>query len=232
MKRIDAYLSGLGYCSRSEAKLFLKQNSVFIKDERVFNPSLKAKHSDITVNNEALDNEKILIVLNKPKDYICSHNDAGKLIYSLLPKRLQNRNPKISTIGRLDIDTSGIILLTNDGELNHALTSPKKDIKKIYEVGLKEKLKGDEKEIFESSNIILKNEEKALKPAFLEVINEKLVYLTIVEGKYHQVKRMFAYVNNRVESLHRVEFAGFRLDGLKEGEFRIIEDFDIKSFKM
>ncbi len=78
----------------------------------------------------------------------------------------------------------------------------------------------------------MKNEEKALKPAFLEVINEKLVYLTIVEGKYHQVKRMFAYVNNRVESLHRVEFAGFRLDGLKEGEFRIIEDFDIKSFKM
>ena len=131
MKRLDAFLSSLGYCSRSEAKLFLKLNIVLVKNERVFNPSIKANHSDILVNDEPLDAEKLVILLNKPSGYICSHNDAGRLIYSLLSKRYQNRNPKISTIGRLDMDTTGAILLTDDGDLNHKLTSPKKDVKKI-----------------------------------------------------------------------------------------------------
>lgn len=224
MKRVDAYLSSLGYCSRSEARKFMKQNEITVLNKRVFDPSIKANHKDIKVNQEALDSERLLVVLNKPKDYICSHNDAGKLIYSLLPQRWQNRNPKISTIGRLDIDTTGVILLTDDGELNHRLTSPKKDIKKIYEVTLQNPLKGDEKEIFESGNIILNGEEKPLKPAKLTILNDKLVHLEIVEGKYHQVKRMFAYTGNKVVKLHRLEFAGFRVDDLKEGEFRVIED--------
>ena len=209
MKRVDAYLSSLGYCSRSEAKKFLKQNEVLFFENRVFNPSTKVNHNDVLINGEKLDSEKITILMNKPSGVICSHNDSGVLIYSLLPRRWQNRNPKISTIGRLDMDTTGAILLTDDGELNHKLTSPKKDIKKIYQVTLKNPLKGDEKEIFESGIIIL---------------NDKLVYLEIVEGKYHQVKRMFAYTGNKVVKLHRLEFAGFRVDDLKEGEFRVIED--------
>ncbi|AYJ80060.1 16S rRNA pseudouridine(516) synthase [Aliarcobacter cryaerophilus ATCC 43158] len=223
MKRVDAYLSSLGYCTRSEARKFLKMNSVFINENRVFNPSLKAKHNEISVNDEKLDSEKITILMNKPSNVICSHNDSGKLIYSLLPQRYQNRNPKISTIGRLDIDTTGAILLTDDGELNHKLTSPKKDVKKIYEVTLQNSLKGDEKEIFESGIVVLNGEDKPLKPAKLKVINDNLVHLEIVEGKYHQVKRMFAYTKNRVIKLHRLEFAGFRVDDLKEGEFRVIE---------
>ncbi len=224
MKRVDAYLSSLGYCTRSEARKFLKMNSVFINENRVFNPSLKAKHNEIRVNGEKLDSEKLTILMNKPSGVICSHNDSGVLIYSLLPRRWQNRNPKISTIGRLDMDTTGVILLTDDGELNHKLTSPKKDVKKIYEVTLQNPLKGDEKEIFESGTIILNGEEKPLKPAKLAILNDKLVHLEIVEGKYHQVKRMFAYTGNKVVKLHRLEFAGFRVDDLKEGEFRVIED--------
>ncbi len=223
MKRVDAYLSSLGYCTRSEARKFLKMNSVFINENRVFNPSLKAKHNEISVNDEKLDSEKITILMNKPSNVICSHNDSGKLIYSLLPQRYQNRNPKISTIGRLDIDTTGAILLTDDGELNHKLTSPKKDVKKIYEVTLQNPLKGDEKEIFESGTVVLNGEDKPLKPAKLKVINDNLVHLEIVEGKYHQVKRMFAYTKNRVIKLHRLEFSDFRVDDLKEGEFRVIE---------
>ena len=209
MKRVDAYLSSLGYCSRSEAKKFLKQNEVLFFENRVFNPSTKVNHNDVLINGEKLDSEKITILMNKPSGVICSHNDSGVLIYSLLPRRWQNRNPKISTIGRLDMDTTGAILLTDDGKLNHKLTSPKKDVKKIYEVTLQNPLKGDEKEIFESGTIIL---------------NDKLVHLEIVEGKYHQVKRMFAYTGNKVVKLHRLEFAGFRVDDLKEGEFRVIED--------
>ncbi|OCL86981.1 Ribosomal small subunit pseudouridine synthase A [Aliarcobacter thereius] len=226
MKRVDAHLSSLGYCSRSEAKRFLKQNEVCINENRVYNTSIKAKHSEITVNGKKLDDEKLLILLNKPEDYICSHNDAGKLIYSLLPQRYQNRNPKISTIGRLDIDTTGAILFTDDGDLNHRLTSPKKDIKKVYEVSLEKPLKGDEKELFASGEIVLNNETKALKPAILKVINPNLVHLEIVEGKYHQVKRMFAYTGNKVIKLHRLDFSGFKVEDLEIGEFKLL-DFDL-----
>ena len=123
--------------------------------------------------------------MNKPSGVICSHNDSGVLIYSLLPQRWQNRNPKISTIGRLDMDTTGAILLTDDGELNHN-TSPKR-CKKIYEVTLQNPLKGEKKD-FLKGNIILNGEEKPLKPAKLTILNDKLVHLEIVEGKYHQVK--------------------------------------------
>lgn len=226
MKRLDAYLSSLGYCSRSEARLFLKQNEVFVQDKRVFNTNIKVKHCDVSINGEKLDSERLLIIMNKPSGVICSHNDAGKLIYSLLPKRWQNRNPKISTIGRLDIDTTGLIFLTDDGELNHRLTSPKKDIKKIYEVTLLNPLKGDEKELFASGTILLNGEDKPLKPAKLTVLNDTLVHLEIVEGKYHQVKRMFAYTKNRVINLHRVSFANIFLEDLKEGSFKEL-DFNL-----
>lgn len=222
-KRIDAHLSSLGYCTRSEAKKFLKIFEVFVKDKRVFDVSLKANHEDIFINNEPLDAQVITILLNKPSGYICSHNDAGSLIYSLLPQRWNRRNPKISTVGRLDVDTTGAIILTDDGDLNHKLTSPKSDVIKVYEATLAEPLKGDETQIFASGELMLNGEKKPLLPAKLEVITSTHVRLEIVEGKYHQVKRMFAAVGNRVIKLHRVSFAGFQIDDLKEGEYKFIE---------
>lgn len=222
MKRIDAYLSNLGYCTRKEAKRFLKENEVCINDKRIFDTTIKAKHSDITINKEKLDDERLLILMNKPKGFICSHNDAGELIYSLLPQRYQNRNPKISTIGRLDIDTTGAILLSDDGELNHKLTSPKNDVVKVYEAILEKPLNENLIEIFASGKMLLKSETKALKPAKLEILDTKLARLTIVEGKYHQVKRMFASVGNKVLKLHRLSFAGFEVNDLKEGEYKIL----------
>jgi len=222
LKRVETYLSNLGYCSRKEVKAFLKHNIVLNKTKRVFNPSLKVEHCDILVNDEVLDDERLLILLHKPKGYICSHNDSGKLIYSLLPKRLQNRNPKISTIGRLDIDTTGAILLTDDGELNHKLTSPKKEIKKRYLVTLEKDIQNEAIEIFASGDILLRNESKPLKSAKLKIIEPKLVEVEIFEGKYHQVKRMFAYLNNKVLELHRVSFDDFTVEDLKEGEFKFI----------
>ena len=223
-KRIDAHLSSLGYCTRSEAKKFLRIYELYVKEERVFDPSIKAYHNDIKVNNEALDPETITVLLNKPSGFICSHNDAGSLIYALIPQRWNRRNPKISTIGRLDVDTTGAIILTDDGALNHRLSSPKSDVSKVYEATLAVPLKGDEKEIFASGEVMLNGEKKPLLPAKLEIISPTQVRLEICEGKYHQVKRMFAYTKNKVIKLHRLEFAGFRVDDLKEGEFRVIED--------
>ncbi len=222
-KRIDAHLSSLGYCTRSEAKKFLRIYELYVKEERIFDPSIKAYHNDIKVNNEALDPEIITILLNKPSGFICSHNDAGSLIYALIPQRWNRRNPKIATIGRLDVDTTGAIILTDDGALNHKLSSPKSDVSKVYEATLAVPLKGNEKEIFASGELMLNGEKKPLLPATLEVLGETHVRLEICEGKYHQVKRMFASVGNRVLSLHRLSFSGFTVEDLKEGEYKFIE---------
>ncbi len=222
-KRIDAHLSSLGYCTRSEAKKFLRIFEVLVKDKRIFDPSLKAYHDDIKIDKEPIDAETITILLNKPSGFICSHNDAGSLIYSLIPQRWNRRNPKISTVGRLDVDTTGAIILTDNGDLNHKLTSPKSDVIKVYEATLAEPLKGDETQIFASGELMLNGEKKPLLPAKLEVITSTQVRLEIVEGKYHQVKRMFAAVGNRVVKLHRLNFAGFDVEDLKEGEYKFIE---------
>ncbi|MDY0050954.1 MAG: pseudouridine synthase [Aliarcobacter sp.] len=222
-KRIDAHLSSLGYCTRSEAKKFLRIFEVLVKEERVFDPSLKVYHDDIKIDGEPIDAETITILLNKPSGFICSHNDAGSLIYSLIPQRWNRRNPKISTVGRLDVDTTGAIILTDNGDLNHKLTSPKSDVIKVYEATLAEPLKGDETQIFASGELMLNGEKKTLLPAKLEVITSTQVRLEIVEGKYHQVKRMFAAVGNRVVKLHRLNFAGFDVEDLKEGEYKFIK---------
>jgi 16S rRNA pseudouridine516 synthase len=221
-KRLDAYLSKLGYCTRGDARKFLKIHEVKVLGERVFLPSIKANHSDITIDDEPLDSETLTILMNKPAGVVCSHDDSGKLIYSLLPARWQNRNPKLSTVGRLDRDTTGAILLTDDGILNHKLTSPKSNISKIYKVSLVHPLKGDEREIFESGELILNGEDKPLLPAILTIIDDKTVLLEIVEGRYHQVKRMFGAVGNRVVALHRVSFDNFSIEDLQEGEYKII----------
>jgi 16S rRNA pseudouridine516 synthase len=221
-KRIDAHLSSLGYCTRSESKKFLNKFRVSINGIRIFDATKKAYHSDIRVDDEPLDPENLLILLNKPSGVICSHDDAGVLIYSLLPERWQKRNSKISTIGRLDMDTTGAILLTDDGELNHRLTSPKSEISKIYEATLAQPLRGDEAEIFLSGTLMLNGEKKPLLPAKMEIINPTLARLEICEGRYHQVKRMFGAVGNKVLKLHRLNFGTFSVEDLNPSEYRIV----------
>lgn len=222
-KRVDAHLSSLGYCSRSEALKFLSKNQVRVDGARVYDPKLKVYHNSVSVEGEPLDPETLTLLMNKPNNVICSHDDAGKLIYSLLPQRWQRRNPKIATIGRLDMDTTGAILLTDDGALNHKLTSPKSRAPKVYEATLAEPLKGDEGEIFASGTLMLKGEKKPLLPATMEVLSPTKVRLEICEGKYHQVKRMFAACGNRVVALHRVSFDGWSVEDLKPSEYKIIE---------
>jgi 16S rRNA pseudouridine516 synthase len=222
IKRVDALLSQLGYCTRKDSRRFLRKNSLTIGDEEIRNPALKVKHADLKLNGEDLDPLKIVVLMNKPPRTICSHDDAGALIYGLLPQRWQYRNPKVSTVGRLDADTTGAIILTDDGALNHKLTSPRSNIPKVYEAVLAQELNGNEKEIFASGTLILKGEDKPCLPAVLEVIDDTKVRLEIVEGKYHQVKRMFAAVGNKVIKLHRVSFGEFDVKDLEEGEYKFI----------
>lgn len=223
IKRVDAFLSSLGYCTRGEAKAFVKNHTVMVDNIRVFDTSLRAKHLNISIDGKALDPLSITIFMNKPKGFVCSHSDSGRLIYELLPLRWQRRNPKISTIGRLDADTSGAILLSDDGDLNHRLSSPKNHISKVYLVELRDNLRGDEAVVF-ASGMMLHGESKPLLSANLEVISSKVVRLEIFEGRYHQVKRMFKALGNEVVALHRESFGEFRVGNLEFGEYYIIEN--------
>ena len=223
LKRIDAHLSSLGYCSRSEAKHFVKHFEVCVDGVRVFDVSKKVPHHAVHIEGEPLDPEELLLLMHKPSGVICSHDDAGVLIYSLLPERFGRRNPKLSTVGRLDADTTGAILLTDNGRLNHQLSSPKSDTTKVYEVTLAQSLRGDEATLFASGTLMLKGESKPLLPARMEVLSSIKVRLEISEGRYHQVKRMFAAVGNRVTALHRVRFGNYGVDDLEAGAYRLLD---------
>ncbi|QOG11324.1 pseudouridine synthase [Arcobacter sp. FWKO B] len=226
--RLDKLLSSLGYGTRKDIEFFARRGYIKYKGEICKDATKKVEHEDVLFDNEPLDHPHgMIIAMNKPKGYICSHEDSGRLIYSLLPDRFASRNPKLSTIGRLDVDTSGIILFSDDGNINHSLTSPKRHIPKVYEVTLKHPLRGDEQKVFASGTLMLNGEEKPLLPAKLEIINDTLVHLSIDEGRYHQVKRMFAAVGNRVEALHRIKFGNIGLEGLEEGEWRYVSMDDV-----
>jgi len=219
--RLDRLLSSLGYCVRKEVPALIKEGIVSHADGLPLKNDTKVAHHDILFNGEPLDPPPgMVILMHKPVGLVCSHDDGeGRLVYDLLPPRW---DPKLSTIGRLDKDTSGLLLLTDDGQLLHRLTSPKHKVPKVYEATLDRPLKGDEAEIFASGTLILNGEKTPCLPARLEVIDPTHVRLEIVEGRYHQVRRMFAAVGNHVTALHRVSFGELTLGDLKPGEYQSI----------
>jgi 16S rRNA pseudouridine516 synthase len=133
------------------------------------------------------------------------------------------RNPKLSTVGRLDRETTGLLLFTDDGGLLHRIISPRSQVAKIYEAELAEELRGDEITLFASGSLMLESEDTALLPAELEVLGPRRVRLTLHEGRYHQVRRMFAAVGNHVLRLHRLAVGGLSLESLEEGHWRILD---------
>lgn len=222
--RLDKLLSSLGYCSRSEIKSLLKEGMITLTDGSVPKHDTKVLHEEVLLDGEPLDPPRgMVILMHKPLGYVCSHDDGeGKLVYDLLPERWRRRDPKISTIGRLDKETSGLLLLTDDGTLLHRLTSPKHKVPKVYEATLDRPLKGDEASIFASGTLLLRGEKTPCLSAKLETIDPTHVRLTIIEGRYHQVRRMFAAVGNHVASLHRSHFGNLSLNNLQPGEYKII----------
>jgi len=223
--RLDKLLSSLGYCSRKEVSSLIRERLITHIDNLPLKNDTKVAHHDIRFNGEPLDPlEGIVILMHKPRGLICSHDEGeGKLVYDLLPPRYKMRNPKISSIGRLDKETSGLLLLTDDGALLHRLTSPRHHVAKTYEATLDRPLKGDEKEIFASGTLMLNGEKTPCLPAKLTIIDNTHVTLEITEGRYHQVRRMFASVGNHVVALHRCRFGNLTLEELKEGEYHLID---------
>src|SRR5690606_16385561 len=145
-------------------------------------------------------------------------------VYDLLPPRFALRAPALSTVGRLDRDTSGLLLMTDDGQLLHRIISPKSKLAKVYEATLAQPLRGDEAAVFGSGTLMLESETTPLLPAELEVVSPTQARLTLHEGRYHQVRRMFAAVGNHVEALHRSAVGGLTLGDLQEGKWRLLDD--------
>jgi 16S rRNA pseudouridine516 synthase len=170
----------------------------------------------------------LILIMHKPLGVVCSHREPGRSVYELLPSRWSRRDPAISTVGRLDKETSGLLLMTDDGGLLHRIISPKADIAKRYHVTLEYPLKGTESQIFASGGMLIEGEDKPLLPASLEIIAPTLCWLTITEGRYHQVRKMFAATGNHVVALHRDRVGGLDLPAdLPAGAYRIITDAEL-----
>jgi 16S rRNA pseudouridine516 synthase len=162
--------------------------------------------------------ERALIVLNKPAGYECSLKPRHHAsVHSLLPAPLRQRG--VQAIGRLDADTTGVLLFTDDGALVHRLTSPKHHVAKVYEVRCKHPVDAGQVEQLRAG-VLLHDENETVRPAACEATGAYALRLTLTEGKYHQVKRMVAAAGNRVEGLERSAFGPIRLDGLAAGAWR------------
>lgn len=224
-------IANLGYGSRKQVTALFREGritgaggDVLYADDEL---DVHARHEDIRIDGEPLDPPPgLLLMLHKPVGFTCSTKDQGRLVYDLLPPRFRLRDPVLSTVGRLDRDTSGLLLLTDDGALLHRIISPKSAMPKIYEATLARPLRGDEAAIFAAGTLMLESETKPLLPAVLEVLDPQRARLTLHEGRYHQVRRMFAAVGNHVESLHRVSVGGLALGDLPEGQWCALDDAD------
>jgi 16S rRNA pseudouridine516 synthase len=168
----------------------------------------------------------VYLALNKPADYECSHKPKHHpSVYSLLPRPFLTRN--VQAVGRLDEDTTGLLLLTDDGQFIHTYSSPKKKVPKVYEVTTKHAV-DDEQVVALLAGVQLNDEPAPISAFACERLAERLIRLTVTEGKYHLVKRMIAAAGNRVDALHRVSIGGFELPAaLPVGEWMWLEADDL-----
>jgi len=216
-------IANLGYGSRKEVAQMFRDGRITDADGKPLAQDTAVEYSQIRVDDEALDPQPgAVIMLHKPVGYTCSTRDHGAVIYELLPERMRWRKPLVSSVGRLDRETSGLLLLTDDGALLHRLSSPKHATPKTYDATLARDLSGEEAAIFASGTLMLESETEPLKPAQLEILSPRLARLTITEGRYHQVRRMFAAVGNHVDALHRPQFGSLQLGDLAEGDWIVL----------
>jgi 16S rRNA pseudouridine516 synthase len=232
--RLDRLLANLGYGSRREVQAMVRRGVVTLDGE-----VLRDADQRIVVTPGLSDRMKIegyrldpppgmALMLHKPLGVTCSHKEAGPLIYDLLPRRWRVREPAISTVGRLDKDTSGLILLTDDGDLLHRIISPRRHVTKRYLATLARPLRGDEGAVLAAGTLMLEGDDKPLAPAVLEALSPTTAYVTVTEGRYHMVRRLFAALDNHVEALHRDRMGGLALpDDLEPGKYRLMTQEDV-----
>lgn len=226
--RLVKLIANLGYGSRKDVATMFREGRITDAAGEVLYADDKVGHDAIRIDGEPLDPPAgLTLMLHKPIGYTCSTKDPGRVIYDLLPPRFRLRSPILSSVGRLDRDTSGMLLMTDDGALLHRIVSPKAKLAKVYETTLAQDLRGDEGALFASGTLVLESEDTPLAPAQLHVNDPRHAALTLTEGRYHQVRRMFAAIGNHVDALHRSRIGGLGLDALPAGQWRLLDADDI-----
>lgn len=232
--RLDRLLANMGYGSRREVQALVRAGEVTLDGVAVSDADMKIAVAPnlserLRISGAPLDPPPgFVILLNKPLGVTCSHKEAGPLVYALLPQRWRSREPALSTVGRLDKETSGLLLLTDDGDLLHRIISPRKKVTKRYRATLARPLTGAEAALFASGELMLEGDDKPVAAAVLEPLSERQAWLTVTEGRYHLVRRMFAAVGNHVDALHRDRIGALDLpEDLEPGRFRRLSEADL-----
>lgn len=231
--RLDKFLHNTLGISRSQASQILKSGSVTINDKIEKSGAYKLTETDVVkMDGETLVDhfsQATYVMLHKPEGYVCTNDDPVHPCVTRLLNDIPNARD-LHSAGRLDVDTTGLVLLTNDGQWSHRVTSPRKECGKTYRVWLADPVGKDTCQRF-ANGILLRNEIHMTRPAKLTLITPTEVLLTIHEGKYHQVKRMFAAEGNKVVRLHREAIGQIELDAtLAEGEYRLLSVDEIALF--
>lgn len=232
--RLDKLLANLGYGSRREIQTLARAGAILLDGAPMADatgriPLTADLPGRMTIEGRTLDPlPGLSLMLHKPLGVTCSHKEAGPLVYGLLPERWRRRDPPLSTVGRLDKETSGLLLLTDDGALLHRIISPKANVAKRYRVSLDRPLRSDAREIFAAGTLMLEGEERPLLPVHLEAHDATRCAVTLSEGRYHQVRRMFAAIGNHVTALHRDRVGGLELPvDLDAGGYRVLTAADV-----
>ena len=228
--RLDKFLANMGVGTRSEVKQLLKKGSVKVNQNIVKLPKLHVNPNsdEIMVNDEVVSYiDKVYIMLNKPKGYISATEDeVHPTIIDLIP---EYAHLNIFPVGRLDKDTEGLLLVANDGQFNHEVMNPNKHVSKTYEVYSKHPITQFDIDKFKSG---IELSDGKLKPAILKKVDNYVSHVTIYEGKYHQVKRMFHSIENEVLELKRIKIAQLELDhNLDLGSYRLLTQIDFDNLK-
>ena len=221
-------IANLGYGSRKDVTQLFRAGRITDADGEVLYADDVVPYETIRVDDEPLDPPPgLTLMMNKPLGVTCSRKDPGRVVYDLLPPRYNVRSPALSSVGRLDRDTSGLLLFTDNGALLHRIISPKAQVTKVYEATLAQDLRGDEGELFAGGSLLLESETEPLAPAALEVLGPRHARLSVTEGRYHQVRRMFAAAGNHVETLQRISIGALALGGLPLGEWRALDASEV-----
>lgn len=240
-ERVDKILAHEGYGSRKDIRKLLRSSEVLLNGKRIFDPSLQfdPQNDIISIDGEEIDlHGHIYLMMNKPKHTISSNKDGEhETVFDLLDDSFKTPylQEKLHLIGRLDMDTEGMLLFTTDGELTHRLISPKSHISKTYLCCLEHPETPEHQqqiaEQFKAGIEVGPEDNEAgflCEPAFIEWKDESTAHLTIYEGKYHQVKRMFVAVGNKIVYLKRLSMGKLELDPTLElGEYKYLTDEDL-----
>jgi len=220
MIRLDRLLCNLGFCTRSKVQKWARVNSVTVNGKASKSLQDTVFPDQVLIHGKPLDLvPPVHLVLYKPIGIVCSHVEEQKsnpTFLSLLPERFSQMHPTLSVAGRLDKIASGLLIISQSGELVQKIISPQSAIQKIYEVTTEDPFKGNEEEVFESGELILRGETHPCLPAKFKIMDasKNLAQVILYEGKYHQIRRMLGALGHRVKNLHRVQIGQLRISDL------------------